>query len=528
MKKEGGFKVFYGGGLNENQHPHPAEAASGSYNFDLKKDSSYLFPRQPFDTLGTATNGATVRGILQLIKRDDTETTLIQSGDTVYKWDGATTFSAVTTLVTSVSQLRDCYWSLSDCLFVTDLQKFTPISKWDGINWTSGAVTASGVNVCAKYAIVHLGRVWYFNVKTTTDTPHLLCGSKFEDPTSCDTTKRAVSGTFVTGSEAFFMLTPDLKPINGVALFHGDLVMSTEKGRLYRLSGTSATDFKWVDFYTGSNAVGDEAVVDAGNDIHYMRRGGNIERLLATQNYGDVSTDDLSRWIPDTVRDLTDAIAVYDASNQKVLWFITGKVLAFYKDIFFGGGVVDATGAKAPISPWSVYTTAHASNFTVEAARYLRRPGASTYSVYFGDSSGVMYDLNGTGSGDAGNTDITLNRITRFLGTEVGVDYRSRTPKARIEYERTVQCTFNLTASWGDEYNDSTASVTLKGPLTGGSSSYFGGSGYFSGSSYFGGGTSSGVKSHIQTDFVGKGFPVKLTASSTGRVRYHVDCTELR
>jgi hypothetical protein len=128
-------KVFYGAGLNENQYPHPSEAASGSYNFDLRKDSSYLFPRVPFDVLATATNGADGRGLLQLIKRDDTETTLVQAGDTVYKWDGATTFTSKATLVTAVSQLRDTYWSLGDYLVITDLQKHTPVQSGMGLHF---------------------------------------------------------------------------------------------------------------------------------------------------------------------------------------------------------------------------------------------------------------------------------------------------------------------------------------------------------------------------------------------------------
>lgn len=522
------MKCFYGAGLNENQHPHPAEAAAG-YNFDLKKDSTYLFPRMPFDTLGTATNGAAGRGLMQLIKRDDSETTLVQAGDTVYKWDGGTTFSNVATLVTSVSKLRDIYWSLNDYIIITDLAKHTPVSKWDGTSFSSLA-TAGGVSVHAKYAVIHLGRAWYFNVKTTTDTPHLLVASKFEDPTSCDTTKRAVSGTFVTGSEAFFMLTPDLKPINGVAVFHGDLIISTERGRLFRLTGSDATDFKWVDFYANSNAVGVEAMVNGGNDVYYMRRGGNIERVLATQQYGDVSADDLSRWIPNTVSGLTDAIAVYDETNQKILWFLSnGKVLVFFKDIFFGGATIDATGTRAQLSPWSVYKTSHRSNFTVEVAKFMKKPGEDTYTVYFVDASGVVYDLNGTGNGDAGDTDITVTRDTRFLGSEVGVDYRRKTPKMRIEYEQVEECDLNITLSWGDEYSDSTATVRLRGPLTSDTSSYWGGSAYFGGDYYFGGTTASaGVKSHINTDAVGRGYPVRMNVSSTSRVRYHIDHIELR
>ena len=527
-EREDGLKIFYGAGLNENQYPHPAEAAKGSYNFDLRKDSSFLFPRKPFDLLATADNGADARGLMQLVKRNDSETSLVQAGATVYKWDGGTTFSSVTTLVTSVCQLRDVYWSLGDYIVVTDLQKKQVVSKWDGTTF-SALTTGLGTSLFAKYGIVHQGRVWLFNVTTSSDTPHLMVASAFENPESYDTSKRAVTGTFVTGSEAFYMLTPDLKPINGVGLtLSGDLVVSSEKGRLFKLTGSSPSDYRWVDFYANSNAVGDESLVSAGNDIHYMRQGGAIESLLATQNYGDVAADDLSRWIPDTVRNLTGGIAVYDQQNQKVLWFIAGKVLALYKDLLYGGCVIDASGAKQKLSPWSVYQTSHSSGFNVSCAKYMRLPGTSNYTVLFGDSLGRIYDLNGSGNGDGGNTDISMNRKTRFLGEEVGLDYTKKIPKAKIQYERTQQCTVDISLEWGDEYNTSTASVTLKGPLTGDTAAYFGGANYFNEAVYFNAGSSAaGVKSHINTSLVGRGTVVTKTVSSTNRVRYHVDHIEL-
>ena len=522
------MKVFYGAGLNENQYPHPSEAASGSYNFDLKKDSSYLFPRLPFDVLATATNGGDIRGLLQLIKRDDTETTLVQAGDTVYKWDGAATFSSVTTLVTSVSQLRDVYWSLGDYLVVTDLQKHTPVSKWDGATFST-LTTGLGASLFAKYGIVHKGRVWLFNVKTTTDTPHLMVASAFENPTSYDTTNRAVSSTFTTGSEAFYMLTPDLKPINGVATFHGDLVISTEKGRLYRLTGSDATDFAWQEFYANSYAISAEAMVEGGNDIFYMRAGGNIESLTATQNYGDVSADDLSRWIPDTVKDLTSAIAVYDRTNQKVLWFTTGKVLALYKDLLYGGCVVDESGNKARLSPWSVYTTSHSSGFTTSCAKYMRKPGTSNYSIHFGDSSGSIYDLNGVGNGDAGVSDITCVRKTRFLEPQAIPDYRRRIPRGIVRYQRTQQCSISVSFEWSDEYNTSTSDLTLKGTSTGDTGPYFGGSYYFADDIYFGPQTViSGVKSKQQFSSVGRGEILTMTVSQTHDVISHIDHIELK
>ena len=103
------MKLLYGGGLNEQQQPDINEAFKGSYNFELKKDTNALTPRAPFDLKGTATNTGDIRGLLQLVKRDDTETTLVQSGNTLYLWDGAASFTSKGSPA-ATSKQRGTYW----------------------------------------------------------------------------------------------------------------------------------------------------------------------------------------------------------------------------------------------------------------------------------------------------------------------------------------------------------------------------------------------------------------------------------
>src|SRR5688500_668345 len=98
----------FSGGLNENPAPALNEALAG-YNFDLQKNQKKLRPRRPFDLKGTAPTTGSGSGLLQLIKRDNTETTLVQVGSQVYTWDGASTFTSTATVATT-SQLRDVYW----------------------------------------------------------------------------------------------------------------------------------------------------------------------------------------------------------------------------------------------------------------------------------------------------------------------------------------------------------------------------------------------------------------------------------
>lgn len=521
------MKIYFGAGLNEWQTPNIAEAAKGSYNFELSKDSYKLVPRKPFDLKGTAPNAGDIRGIMQLVKRDDTETTLIQAGSTVYKWDGSSTWTNVGSC-TSTSQYRDTYWSLGDYLVITDLQKNDVVKKWDGTT-LSTITTGLGTSLYAKYGIVHKGRVWLFNVKTTTDTPHLMVASAFEDPTSYSTSQRAVTGTFATGLEAFYMLTPDLRPINGVALtLAGDLIVSTVEGRMFKLTGSTATDYKWVDFYPGSQAVGTESICSIGNDVVYMRKGGNIESLVATQNYGDVAADDLSRWIPDTVRNLAASITVYDQQNQKVYFFVSDKVLVLFKDVLYGGATLNDKGEKGQLSPWSVYKTGDSASFNTAAAKYMRRPGTTQTSVFFGADDGRVFDLNGEGlSGDAGSSDIQTVRKSRLID-QTEVDFLKSVTKGTVQYRRLNEVGLNVELDFADEYATSTASITLKGPPTQSGNVYFGGSIYFGGSHYFGQGFAFADRiSHQNFSFAGSGTGATVTVSLLTPKQFQIDNIEL-
>jgi len=522
------MKFLFGAGINESQVPNIHECGSQSQNFELSKDSYKLVPRPPFDLKITAPNAAPIRGIMQLVKRNDSATTLVQAGATVYEYNG-TVMSSRGTCVTS-SQLRGNYWSLDDYIVITDLQKATVVKKWDGTTFST-QTTGLGVDLYAKYGIVHNGRMWLFNVTSgAVDTPHLMVASAFENATSFSTTQAAVDGTFTTGLEAFYILSPDLRPINGVALtLAGDLVISTIEGRLFRLTGSSAADYAFVPFYPGSQCVGNESMASIGNDIIYLGKGGRIDALSSTQNYGDVSADDLSRYIPESTSGLTDAITVYDQQNQKVLMFVAGKVLVLFKDILYGGAVVSEKGEKAKLSPWSIYTTNDDSNFNTAAAAYIRIPGETGYSVFFGDDTGRLFNLNGEGFGDAGDTDILVTRTSRFIDKSDGMDFMRHITRGAVQYRRLSELEFSITLDWGDEYNSSTATVMLDGPPSTDIGAYFGGNIYFGGTAYFNQGFSFANKiSHKNFSNVGKAPGCFVTFSAESSVNtFQIDNVEL-
>lgn len=513
------MRITFAAGINENgsQSIDPQECAEGE-NFELGLNVNYFKPRKPFQHFGTAPVVTSVTGILQLVKRDLTETTLVAVGANVYTMSSAPAFTSVGAITTN-SKLRDTYWSLGDYLVITDITKTTVVKKWDGTTFSTLTTGLGATNLYAKYGAVHNGRMWLFNVKTATDTPHLMVASKFEDPTVYDISARAPQVTsFATGSEAFYMLTPDLLPINGVAVFQNQLIISTLRGRLFRLTGTDANNYAWTPFYQGSSAAGTETMINMGNDVAFMKEGGSIDLLSSTQNYGDVRADDLTRWIPDVVRGLTDAISVYDQFNQKVYWFVddgtTGDVLTLFKDILPSG-----------VSPWSIYKTGHASSFITESAKYMLIPGTTDYRVFWGDASGNIHYMEGTQAGDGSTlTEVTTRRKTALLEG----DAMTNVMLGNVQYRRLAQVNLDVAIEFAEAYNTSTASITLKGPTTSETDSVFGGTAYFGGAFYFGSGTV-GISLPTARAFSNVGFGRAFTVetSITSTKTFQVDFVEL-
>lgn len=515
------MRLLFGAGLNETGTPSVHEASTGQ-NFDLAMNRFSLVPRKPFDKKGTAPNAADVRGLIQLIKRSGVETTLVQAGATVYNWDGGTTWTSVGTVSTS-SRLRDNYWSLDDYVVCTDLEKATVVKKWDGTSFST-LTTGLGTSLYAKYSVTHLGRVWMFNVKTSSDTPHLLVASAFENPTSYDTSKRAQDSSFTTGSEAFYMLTPDLRPINGVVLWLGDLVISTAGGRLYKLTGTNSKDFSFVDFYSRSNVVADEAIAAVGNDVVFVREGGIVESLMSTNRYGDVATDDLSRWIPTTAKTMTAPKVIYDQTGQRVLFFQDGEVVVLFKDVITAGATTSEAGEVSPLSPWGLYKTTHTSNFTTSVAKHMRRPGTKEYTTFFGDSSGNVYDLDGSNlTGDGGSAKILCSRKTKVIESPL-----NRIVRGRARYKRTAAVDFNINFDWADEYNSSLVTMTLSGRDETDAGYFNGSASYFNGDSYFSQGFDFTDRPSYQTfSAIGRAQAVVITVSAESYFQFEVLYVEL-
>lgn len=536
IRTDEGFDIGFGAGINERDRfsISVAECTAGE-NFILDIVGRLLRRRPPQDLVATTPNGGTVTGIMQMIKRDDSQTQLVVDDNIVYDWDGATVFSDVTppifTSGTGGTRLRSSYWSLDDILVVTDLDLENLLYKWDGTTVSrlkstltvgspqsatltcsgslatatvtthgyatgdlvtiaganeteyngehqitvtgantftypmvcstspaTGTITADkGVELKAKYSLVHDNRVWLFNVVADGEPfPQMILASAFEDAEDYD---NATRGGFAgpTANDAFFVLSPDLKPVNGAAEFFSKLIISTVNGKLFVLDGNDATNYTFREFYPRSGARGNEGMINIGNDLVYFRQGKAFESLVATDEFGDVAADDLSRWIPNTIKELNAPIVTYDQANQRVYLFDADYEGVLVYDKEFANS---PKALEAGLSPWSSWKTTMLNKWVTKAATEIRPDADSNTTVYWGDNAGNIYNMNGVGLlGDGGSAVINTNRKSRVI-TEMNT--YDEVMIGRLEYQRLFSVDVDLEFAWLDELNNATVTLTLK------------------------------------------------------------------
>jgi len=95
--------VPFGGGLHTRafaQDIDERECHAGQ-NFKLDPQDRSFKSREPLDLVGTAPNAGQINGFASLLKSDGTVAMLVQAGDTVYDWDGASTFTSKGTVRSS-------------------------------------------------------------------------------------------------------------------------------------------------------------------------------------------------------------------------------------------------------------------------------------------------------------------------------------------------------------------------------------------------------------------------------------------
>jgi hypothetical protein len=472
----------FGGGLHSKASPDdidPREAADG-YNFHIDLENRNLKNRAPFDLIGTVPNAQEIRGGGSLLASDGTVTTIFQAGDTVYSWDGLTTFTSVGT-VSASSKLRGHWrshtWNLTDKLLLTDLNLADVVKVWNGTALSNATFTneasASFGTFYAKYLNISNERAVFANVKdASSSTPHLIVGSARSNYAQITVTDRPSSS--LSDGDPFFLISPDLKPINGMVESFGATIISTEKGQLFNLSGSTAKDFAFNPFYPGSAASGPEALIDIGNDIIYGRQG-RIESVIDTNTFGNAQASDITAGIADQINSYTGWTGVFNSRLRHAFMFPTDVSEVWVLDT--------AVRSAKQISPWMRWKTEHALSFKPSFVMSMLDPIDELEYVFMGDASGNIYRLEGSGlNGDGGTSNINLQFLSKLFSARL--DSTAYDVEGYIKYAKNESGSLTLTFQYqGREIFDK--SITIDIPAVS-DASYYGGSVYYGGDFYYG------------------------------------------
>jgi len=459
----------FGGGLASNPNPSDIDfrECSKGKNFDLDIDNDTYRPRKVFDLKGTAPNAEKIGGFIELQKSsDDSVTVLVQAGETVYEYDGISTFTSRGT-VASGSRLRGTRFStslLDDKVIITDLARQSVVKEWDGTTFQDFVHNLGG-DLFARYAIVDNERLLLGNVKTGgTETRHVLLGSERGGISSTTLGTLSNSTRPATGvgvDAAFFLPMLDLRPINGMVRAFGGTVFSTENGTIVTLAGQDASDYAISPLYDGSAAKGDEALSYIGNDLLYGREG-RIDTLIGTLAFGDVETDDISRWISDQTKEVEAWTIVYNPREHKAyLWPQNGnEVWVFHKSIYDPSRKRTTLTERPGLSPWSKWTTDFgAADFRQTAAMLVKRPTDKLDVVWWGDNQGRIFEMEGTGAQDGAANDVVVERLSGLIEAPIGHAYDVI---GWVKYKKKFAATLTLTMeAGGNTLFDHEMTVTL-------------------------------------------------------------------
>jgi hypothetical protein len=512
---ESEIKLRFGGGLNtraSSDEIDERECCEGSENFDLDLGNTQFRSRLPFDLCGTTPNAAQINGFAQLVATDGTISTIIQAGGNVYKV-GATwaDWTLVGTCSTNARLRgpRHHIWNLDDVVLISDIAGASPVLQWDGTTLSDVYHNLAG-DFKAKYIYVEDERAYYANVvSNSVETPHVLVGSEQSDYSVLTVTDRPSSS--LSAADPFYLPMPDLKPINGIAGAFGVLAISTQRGQMFQLTGSSSQDYAMDSLYYGSYADGEEAMTFSGNDIVYGRSG-RIESLVATNQYGDVETDDLSAKISDSISTFEGWRLAYSSRHQRVYCQPEDQamMLVFHKPL-----------ADSGLSPWMKWTTSHALDFNPTTMWSMLDPVTGLEHTYMGDSTGSIYKLEGSGaSGDGGTTNISAARTSKLFsapGLSQIFDLHGAVKFRPITGESS---SLDLTILWqGEAAFDTTVTMTLAEAEAG---ALFSGDYYWGDNSVYGS-HFEGRLARERFTIAGQGNAIQIVTASNGTENFQIN-----
>ena len=525
--------LSFGGGLNTRASPTAVNAveATAGKNYDLDFQNKQFGKRKSFAAVASAPNGSGIRGFVQLEKADKTRSFLIQAGNIVYEWDGTSGSSGMTSVATVNANARlrgsiEMNSIADDTVLIADLNLVETVKTWNGTTFAALSHNLGG-NFLARYIQVENERTFFGNVQSGTATPHLLLASAREDFTNLTTSDRPVSS--LGAGDPFFLPMPNLRPVNGLITAFGRIVAGTRGSNFYELLGEDSKDHSLSELASISGNEGEEGIVFADNDILYSRRGA-IDSVGATATFGDVETDDLTRWIQGNVRDIASWTMEYSSRFKKLYAFPSGggRVHVLHKSFIdeVNRGLKTGEFASNPVprlSPWSIWETADSFNFEPTATQRMFRPTDGLEFIYMGGGDGTLYQLEAETGGDPNSNDIVAERTSAAFTVPPGEVFDV---VGWVRYKQGFSGTLTITFEFGGEnVFDESVSVTLGAASN---NIVFNGTdasasvGYFSGDVYFN--TSFGGRlTRAKYTSAGKSDQIQVKASVTGSADFFIE-----
>lgn len=511
--------IKFGGGQNSSASEDDIlanECASGQ-NFALNVNNKNLRPRKPIRKMGVAPNGQEIRGFANLVNSDGDITLLVQAGTSVYNWSETIGWIPVGT-VSATAKLRgglQNYWALDDYVIITDLNLQEKVWTWDGSAFTAFTENLAG-DFKAKYCWIDNERVWFGNViSNSVATPHMIVASKLSDANTLSIANRPSSA--LGADDPFYVLTPDLRPVNGMIGFYDKICVSTDRGSIFQIVGSDSNDMQILKFYPRSGATGDESFQFVGNDIFYGRLG-RLESLVTTDKSGDIASNDVTTQISDEIENLYDWQIAYNQRTQKIYIHAISEggenVIYQYSKDMEGG----------QLSPWVRITTDNSFACEPTAMMSLINPTDGLEYTFMGDDAGNLYVMEGVdGEADAGENDITTTWRSGLLKLDNEMIAQRFT--GHVSYRSGVDTEITIRFLFGGSYV-STDTITV--PLAGSSGGvYFGGEVYFGGSFYFG----VAFDGRFRRETIkpaGRGEEFQIEVSHTGTVDFEINEIVLR
>ena len=190
---------------------------------------------------------------------------------------------------------------------------------------------------------------------------------------------------------------------------------------------------------------------------------------MPTETSVNIETDDVSRFVSGDIEEVRSWTAAYNPRVQRgYFWPENGnEVWAFSNSLYTPSQKLIRTargpGRPSGLSPWSKWTTNFGNaDFRQTAVQLMRRASDKLDVIWFGDSQGRIFELEGDGLKDGGSENVVASRTSGIIELPRGGIFDV---KGIVKYRRLFGATLTLTFLFGgDTVKDESQTITFPAP----------------------------------------------------------------